>query len=91
VSEEGKNVILIGKKPTMNYALAVIIQFNQGSKEVEIKARGRAISKAVDVVEIVKKRLQPNVEVKDIKIGSETLGDPPRTVSTIAITLTAPA
>lgn len=91
MSEEGKNVILVGKKPTMNYALAIIIQFNQGSKEVEVKARGRAISKAVDVVEIVKKRLQPNVEVKDIKIGSETLGEPPRNVSTISITLVAPS
>ncbi|MCS7374657.1 MAG: DNA-binding protein Alba [archaeon GB-1845-036] len=82
------NVVLVGKKTTMNYVLAIIIQFNQGADEVVVKARGRAISKAVDVVEIVKTRFLPDqVEVKDVKIGTETVGegDQARNVSTIEI------
>ena len=74
----------------MNYALAVIILFNQGAKEVVIKARGRAISKAVDVVEIVRRRfLKDTVEIKKSEIGTEILGEEGRkqNVSTMEITL----
>ncbi|HIH77618.1 MAG TPA: RNA-binding protein, partial [Halobacteria archaeon] len=42
------NVVYIGKKPVMNYVLATITVFNEGSKEAVIKARGKAISRAVD-------------------------------------------
>lgn len=49
-----ENVIYVGNKPPMSYVLAVITQFNTtGSEEVVIKARGRAISRAVDTAEIV--------------------------------------
>lgn len=52
-----ENTIYIGKKPTMNYVLAVVTQLNkEESTEVTIKARGRSISRAVDVAEIVKRR-----------------------------------
>jgi len=44
--------VLIGRKPVMNYVLACITLFHSGAKEVNIKARGRAISRAVDVAEI---------------------------------------
>lgn len=74
----------------MNYVLATVMQFNQGSDEVTVKARGRAISKAVDVAEIARRRfLEGAIEVKDIKIGTDTLGgqDALRNVSTIEITL----
>jgi len=84
------NVVLVGKKGTMNYVLAAIIQFNQGANEVVIKARGRAISKAVDVAEIVKTRFLPDqVEVKSVNIGTELVGsgDQARNVSTIEIVL----
>ena len=68
------NVILVGKKPVMNYVLATLTLLNQGVNEIVIKARGRAISKAVDAVEIVKNRfLSGKIEVKDIKIGSQTV------------------
>jgi len=84
-----QNVILIGKKPAMNYALATIIQFNQGANEVIIKARGVAISKAVDVVEISRRRFDESIKVKEIKIGTETLGEGEnvRNVSTMEITI----
>lgn len=66
-----ENVVLIGKKPVMNYVLAVITQFQSGAKEVEVRARGRAISKAVDVAEVVRSRFLQEVKVKEINIGTE--------------------
>jgi DNA-binding protein len=68
-----ENTVYIGKKPTMNYVLAVVTQFNSGSKDVIIKARGRAISRAVDVAEIVRHRFIHDAEVQDIKIQTEQL------------------
>ena len=67
------NIIYIGQKPVMNYVLAVVTQFNNGSREVAIKARGRAISKAVDTAEVVRNKFLTDVQVKDIKIGTEEL------------------
>jgi DNA-binding protein len=54
--EMDQNTIFIGKKNTMSYVLAVITQFNQNADMVTIKARGKTISKAVDVSEIVKNK-----------------------------------
>lgn len=68
-----ENTVYVGKKPTMNYVLAVVTQFNSGSPDVVIKARGRAISKAVDIAEIVRHRFVHNAVVKDIKIQTEIL------------------
>jgi archaea-specific DNA-binding protein len=67
------NSIFVGEKPFMNYVTGVVIQFTtQGATEVIVKARGKFISRAVDVVEVVRNRfLQGQVEVKDILIGSE--------------------
>jgi DNA-binding protein len=67
------NTVFVGKKPTMNYVLAVVTQFNSGSKEIVIKARGKAISRAVDVAEIVRNRFISDVRIKDIKIGTESV------------------
>lgn len=67
------NIIYIGQKPVMNYVLAVVTQFNNGSNDVAIKARGRAISKAVDTAEVVRNKFLTDVQVKDIKIGTEEL------------------
>ncbi len=63
--------IFIGNKPFMNYVTAAILQFHSGAKEVVVKARGRYISKAVDVVEYIRSKVMPNLKVKDIQIGSE--------------------
>jgi len=67
------DVVYIGNKPVMNYVLAVVTQFNNGASEVTIKARGRAISRAVDVAEVSRHRFLPNVVVKDIQISTEKL------------------
>ncbi len=78
--------ILIGRKPAMNYVAAVAMQFNAGSPKVALKARGRAISTAVTVAEIVR-RMITGVEVENISIGTDQVGDPPRYVSSIEIVL----
>jgi DNA-binding protein len=70
-SEE--NVIFIGNKPPMSYVLAVVTQFNSGSNEVVIKARGRAISRAVDAAEITRNRFITDAKIKEIKIGTESI------------------
>lgn len=67
------NTVYIGKKPTMNYVLAVVTQFNSGSGEVTVKARGRSISRAVDVAEIVRNRFVPGSKVRDVRISTEKL------------------
>jgi len=69
--QKDENTVFIGKKEPIAYVLAVVSQFNNKSGDVVVKARGRAISKAVDVVEIVKNRFMPNTQVKDIKISTE--------------------
>ncbi len=67
------NVVYIGNKPVMNYVLAVVTQFNNGASEVAIKARGKAISRAVDAVEVARNRFIEGAKVKDIKIGTERI------------------
>lgn len=67
------NSIYIGKKDAMGYVLAVVTQFNRGAAEVSIKARGKAISRAVDVAEIVRNKFIPNAKVKNIAIKTEEL------------------
>ncbi len=86
------NNIFIGGKPFMNYVTAVVMQFTtKNADEVIVKARGKFISRAVDVAEVASKRfLDETVGVKDIKIDSEEFrnkeGKDVR-VSTVEITL----
>jgi len=87
------NAVLIGRKPAMNYVLACITLFHGGAKEINVKARGRAISRAIDVVEIVRRRFLLDVKIKNVDIGTQQLtsteeGGAPTNVSTIEITLT---
>jgi len=68
------NTVYIGRKPTMSYVLAVITNFSSSdTKEVTIKARGRAIATAVDVAEIVNRRFMKDLNVSDITIGTEEM------------------
>jgi archaea-specific DNA-binding protein len=92
MTENNSNSVLIGKKPTMNYVLACITLFHSGAKEVNVKARGKAICHAVDVVEVVRRRFLPEVKVKHIGIGTDQLApqedsEQLTNVSTIEITL----
>lgn len=87
-----ENIIFVGHKPPMSYVLAVVTQFQGGgSEEVVIKARGRAISTAVDTAEIVRNRFITDAKIKEIKIGTESItNEEGRTsnVSSIEIVLT---
>ena len=67
------NSIYIGNRPFMNYVTAVVMQFTtKEAQEVIVKARGKFISRAVDVSEVsVRRFLNDSAEVKDIKIDSE--------------------
>jgi len=89
---DDEHTVFIGGKPFMNYVTGVVMQFTtQSANEIVIKARGKFISRAVDIAEVATKRfLENQVSVEDIKIDSEEFknkeGRQVR-VSTIEITL----
>jgi DNA-binding protein len=67
------NAIFIGNKPFMNYVTGVVVQFTtKGANEIVIKARGKFISRAVDIAEVAMKRfLKDQLQLKEIRIDSE--------------------
>ena len=92
ISQQSDNFVFIGKKPVMNYVTACITFFNSGEKHVIVKARGRAISKAVDTVELLRRAFIKNLEINRIDINTEELfrieGGQKSNVSTIEIEVT---
>ncbi|MFQ5999652.1 MAG: DNA-binding protein Alba [Candidatus Bathyarchaeia archaeon] len=86
------NVVYIGRKPTMSYVLAVIMSFTgSNAKEVTLKARGQAITRAVDVAEVTRRKFMKELKIGKITIGTEEIQQKEsgtRNVSTIEITLT---
>lgn len=85
-----RSTIYVGNKPVMNYVLAVISAFGEGHGEVTIKARGQAISRAVDTAEITRNRFLPDVKVENIQIDTEELEDDvgnPIDISSIELSL----
>ena len=86
------NVVYIGNKSTMSYVMAVITSFTASdTKEVTLKARGRAITTAVDVAEITRRRFMKELNIGKITTGTEEIPQEEgrtRMVSTIEITLT---
>jgi len=85
---ERSNTVYIGRKPVLNYVLACMTLFKSGHGEIIVKARGRSISRAVDVVEVLRNRFMPKAEVAKIEIGTnviETDDRGPSNVSTIDI------
>ena len=91
---EKSGIVFIGSKPPMDYVLAVMTRLSAGNaREVVLKARGQAITTAVDVAEITRNRFLKDLKVSKIAIGTEEM--PPREgenrarmVSTMEITLT---
>ncbi len=73
MAEAEDNVIFVGNKPPMSYVLACVTQFNDGVDEVHIKARGKAISRAVDVAEITRNRFEEDAEIESIETGTEEI------------------
>lgn len=85
-----ESVVLIGRKPVMNYVVACLTFFNSGATEVTVKARGRAISTAVDTIELLRRAFVKGLGIKNIKIGTEEMlreDGQKSNVSTIEITV----
>ena len=88
-----ENVVLIGKKPTMNYVVACLTLFNSGKSFVVVRARGMAISRAIDTVQLLGKAFVKNLEIREINIGTEEFvkeDDTESSSSTIEITINKP-
>ena len=87
-----ENAVFVGRRPTMNYVMATMMVLNKGV-DCTVKARGRAISHAVDVCEILKIRFLKGTEYKDITITTEQLqgeNGQNNNVSSIEIVLAPP-
>ncbi len=85
-----EGLVLIGQKPVMNYVVACLTHFNADAQKVVIKARGRAISRAVDTVELLRRAFAKDVDIESIGIGTEEMTRPDRprsNVSTMEIVL----
>ena len=66
-----QNLVRIGKKPVMNYVTACVTLFNSGNEEVMVRARGKAIEKAIDTVQMLRHGFLKDVIIKNINLGSE--------------------
>lgn len=71
--ETPEHCVLVGSKNVMSYVMACKTLFDKGADEVVIKARGRLISRAVDVAEITRRRFMTDLMVKHIEIGTTTV------------------
>jgi DNA-binding protein len=93
VSQTQESVVLIGKKPIMNYVVACLTFFNNGAQQVLVKARGQAISRAVDTVELLRRAFIKDLEIKGINIATQEITrfeGRESSVSTIEITISKP-
>lgn len=68
-----ENTVYVGSKPPMSYVHAVVTQFNEGQQTVHLKARGKAISTAVDVAELVRNQFIEDAAINDISIGTDRI------------------
>lgn len=66
-------IVRIGKKPTMNYVVACVTLFNTGVPEVMVRARGQSITKAVEVVDMLRRAFLKNVTIESVNIGTEEI------------------
>jgi DNA-binding protein len=71
MSGETKTVIVGQYKEPLAYITACITMFNSGADHVVLRSRGEAINKAVDVVQLLKKRFISKVEISNIRIDGE--------------------
>lgn len=68
-----QNLVRVGRKPIMNYVTACVTLFNSGNDEVMVRARGRTIEKAIDIVQMLKRGFLKNVTIQSIDVGSENV------------------
>jgi len=92
-TQTNESIMFIGKKPVMNYVVACLTFFNSGTKKVVVKARGRAISKAVDTIELLRRAFAKDLQLQGISINTEEVTraeGQKANVSAIEITVTKP-
>lgn len=93
VKVNNDNIVFIGRKPVMNYVVACLTFFNSGAKKVSVKARGMAISRAVDTVELLRRSFVKDLHLQGISLSTEEVtrseGEKAN-VSAIEITVTKP-
>lgn len=84
------NMIRVGKKPVLNYVMACVTLFNSGNNEIIVRGRGTAITKAVDITEMLRRSFAKDLIIKSIKVGSEDIKRMQEEfpISTIEIVLT---
>jgi DNA-binding protein len=88
-----KNTVIVGKKPAMNYVMACVTLFNEGTRFVNVRARGQAISNAVDAVQLLRRAFVEDLEIQSIDINTDELrrdGGYKTHVSTIDIVISKP-
>ena len=80
LSVKRTDLVVVGRKPVMRYALAVLTSFNRGSTEVVVRGRGRAVAKCVDVVNVLRRSFYRDLKVEDVRLGTDQLQLGDRTV-----------
>ena len=91
--ETTEKIVYVGQKPVKNYVIACLTSFSAGSNSIVLKARGRAICKAVDTVELLRRAFLKDSKLQSIAISTEQVtreGNRKANVSTIEITVTRP-
>jgi len=86
-----ENSVFIGQKPVMNYVLACLTCLNSGSNKIIVKARGRAIPRAVDTVELLRRSFAKGLQLESINLSTEEVareGGQTSKVSAIEISVT---
>lgn len=75
--EEEFPTIYVGSKPLMRYVMAgMSIFLDESPEQIQIAARGRAISRAVDTAEVLRTRyLKGILDLGDVKIGTDRIED----------------
>ena len=89
-----RNIVVVGDKPTMNYVVACLTLFNSGFSDIRVRARGRNISRAVDVVEMMRRVFIKGLVVANVDIGTDHLtgsNGESASVSAIEIKLVKPS
>ncbi len=68
-----RNLVIMGVKPIMNYVVACLTLFNDGAETVIVRARGKHINKAVDMVQLLRRVFLKDAVIRDIRVGTDTL------------------
>jgi DNA-binding protein len=91
--EVKESIVFIGQKPVKNYVLACLTYFSSGANKIVIKARGRAICRAVDTVELLRRAFMKDLQLQGISICTEEVdreGGRKANVSAVEISVTKP-